>query len=166
MKKSGQFLFETQLHWQQDAKGVLTSKAITEPIKVAKPKVFKGIEGGLWSPEHLFIGSVSSCFMTTYLFYAKQKGLPLSGFECEVIGQVELKNDKLKFTEINVYPKVAVEKASMLDIAKQVNELSKQNCLITKALNVIVYYHPSFEVQEHSVEKKEIHFDKKREVFF
>jgi len=166
MQKTGQFLFETQLKWQQDAKGILSSRAISDPIRVATPKIFKGIEGGMWSPEHLLIGAVSSCFMTTCLFYARQKGLPLSVFECEAIGQVELKHNKLKFTEINIYPKVAVEKNEMLDIAKEVIELTKQNCLITKALNVIVYYHPVIELKEHSAEKNQQPINEKRDFFF
>ena len=166
MQKTGQFLFETELKWLQDSKGTLTSRSIMDPIKVATPKSFKGIEGGMWSPEHLLIGAVSSCFMTTFLFYAKQKGLPVTNFECEAIGLVELKSGRLKFTEINVYPKVIVEKELLTDLAKEAIELTKQNCLITSALSVIVYYHPTIELGEHLPENKQQLKGEKREFFF
>lgn len=165
MKKSGQFLFNSQLKWLQDTKGVISSSEINDNIKVSTPKVFKGIEGGMWSPEHLLISAVSSCFMTTFLFYAKRKGLPVSEFDCEAIGQVELKHDKLKFSEVNIYPKIAIEKEEWREIADEAIELTKQNCLITKALSVIVYYHPVVEIRKQQADKQSP-TDKKREVFF
>ena len=161
MKKSGNFLFETQLKWQHDKKGILTSREITDTIKVATPWMFKDFGAGLWSPEHLLIGALSSCFMTTYMFYAKEKGLTVLNFDCEVIGLVELKNDKLKLTEINVYPTITVENSTLLDIAKEVIEITKINCLVAKALNVTIYYHPSLEITVPPLEKKEQQFAKK-----
>jgi len=146
MKKKSRYLFETDLKWIEDSKGNLTSRIIHDPIKVATPKIFKGVQGGMWSPEHLLISSVSSCFMTTCLFYAKQKGLPVSAFDCEAIGQVELRNGKLAFIEINIYPKIGIEKQEWHDKAIEVIELTKQNCLITKALSVGVFYHPQIEI--------------------
>lgn len=166
MKKTSQFLFGSKIKWIEDTEGLLTSPGITDPIKVATPKIFKGIRGDMWSPEHLLISAVSSCFMTTYLFYAKQKGLSISRFECEAIGQVEIENSNLKFTMINIYPKMEVEKQEWADIAKEVIELTKQNCLVAKALSVIIYYHPSIEIMAHPSEKKQQRISKKRELIF
>lgn len=166
MKKTGQFLFESKIKWIEDTKGLITSLAVADSIKVATPKVFKGIGGDMWSPEHLLISAVSSCFMTTYLFYAKQKGLAIFHFECEAIGQVKLENNKLKFTVINIYPKVEVEKQEWADLAKEVIELTKQNCLVAKALSVIIYYHPSIKITKQPSENKPQRSSKKREVFF
>jgi organic hydroperoxide reductase OsmC/OhrA len=155
MKKSGQFLFESSLKWTEDTKGIITSRTASAPIKVSTPKVFKGVPGGLWSPEDLLINAVSACFMTTFLFYAKQKGLPVSSFDCDAIGQVEMKNGKLKFTTINVYPKVGIEKIEWTDHAREVIDLAKQNCLVSNALNVLIYHHPSIEIKPYSIEKKQ-----------
>lgn len=166
MKKTGNFLFESKIKWIENTKGLITSLAVADSIKVATPKVFKGIGGDMWSPEHLLISAVSSCFMTTYLFYAKKKGLAISHFECEAIGQVELENNKLKFTVINIYPKVEVEKEEWADLAKEVIELTKQNCLVAKALNVIIYYHSSIVISAHPTKIKPLKNSKKREVFF
>lgn len=166
MKKSGQFLFETQLKWQMETCGLLSSRVISEPIRVAAPSNLKAMDGSLWSPEHLFLGAINSSFMTTVLYYAKKKGLELSGFECETIGQVEFKNGKYKFTEVNVYPKIRVEKPSSEDPAKEIIELAKQNCLVTRSLNVIVYYHPFYEIRQNADKREKINTKEKREVFF
>ena len=166
MKKTGNFLFESKIKWIENTKGLITSLAVADSIKVATPKVFKGIGGDMWSPEHLLISAVSSCFMTTFLFYAKKKGLPIFHFECEAIGQVELENKKLKFTVINIYPKVEVEKQELADLAKEVIELTKQNCLVAKALNVIIYYHPSIVISKYPSKIRQQRSSKKREVIF
>ena len=166
MKKTGQFLFETELKWIKDRKGSLSSRAITDPITVASPDILKTKKEGMWSPEHLLISAVSSSFMTTFLFYAKQAGLIVSAFDCEAIGLVELNNGKLIFTTINVYPKVGVEKKEWTEKATEVIELTKQNCLIPRALSVIIYYHPTIEIITHSSLKKKQTINKKREVYF
>lgn len=154
MKKSDVFLFESQLKWTDGTKGIITSPTASVPIKVSTPKVFKAVQGGFWSPEDLLINAVSSCFMTTFFFYAKHKGLPVSSFDCEAIGQVEMNHGKLKFNAINIYPKIAIEKQEWSDMAKEVLELAKQNCLVSNSLNVIIYYHPIIQVKPTIGEKK------------
>ncbi len=161
MTKSGHFLFESNLKWTEGFKGILTSRTIIEKIKVATPRAFQGNQGGMWSPEHLFISSLSSCFMTTYLFYAKRKGLPIAEFSCDAIGQVELKKGKLFFSAIHLYPKTGIEKQDWTEMAKEVAELSKQNCLISSALNVDIFYHPTIEIIQNHLSPKQL--NKKRE---
>jgi organic hydroperoxide reductase OsmC/OhrA len=166
MKKTGQFLFETTLKWEKDSKGTLSSRVITDPITVASPDSFKVKKAGMWTPEHLLISSVSSNFMTTFLFYAKQAGLAISNFECEAIGSVELNKENLKFTSINVYPKIGIEKEEWIDKAKTVIELTKQHSLVAKALGIIIYYHPSIEITAKPPGKKNLTINKKREIYF
>ena len=148
MKKKGRFLFETTLKWEADKKGILSSRVIGEKIKVTVPQLNSTDEKGLWSPEHLLISAVNSGFMTAFMYHARIKQLSICAFECEVIGQVELKNERLKFTEINVYPKVVIESPEAAKKANEVIELTKQHCLIARALNVITYYHPIVELNK------------------
>ena len=165
MKKENTFLFETNIKWDHGTKGILTSIEATDPIESGTPKVFKGANEGVWSPEDLLLGSLNSCFMTTFLFYAKQKALPFTGFGCEAIGQVELKAGKLKLTSINIYPKVIIANDKHKSAALEVIEATQQHCLISKAISVIIYYHPSIETGS-TTEATKILQTKKREVFF
>ncbi len=166
MKKTGQFLFETTLKWIKESKGIFGSRVINDPITLASPDGFKGRKSGIWSPEHLVIGSVSSNFMTTFLFYAKQAGLTISNFDCEAIGSVELNKGNLKFTSINAYPNIGIEKGEWIDKAKTVIELTKQHSLVAKALGIIIYYHPSIEITAKPPGKKNQTINKKREIYF
>jgi len=66
--------YHVNINWSRDRKGMMCSPELSMPspgtggcIEVATPPEFpKGIPG-IWSPEHLFTASISSCLMTTFL---------------------------------------------------------------------------------------------------
>ena len=68
--KSKQFVYKNSLKWQRDKKGELSSSGKAD-IEIATPPEFKG-HPGIWSPEDLFVASVNSCIMTTFLYYAQK----------------------------------------------------------------------------------------------
>ena len=70
-KGDKQFLFQIELNSLVNQKGVLSTHGVAEKIHVAIPALFGG-EGKEWSPEHLFLSAISSCFMTTYQAFAKK----------------------------------------------------------------------------------------------
>ena len=88
-KREKQFFFEVQLNWLADTRGILSAKDANGTIHVATPPEFGG-EGKPWTPEHLFLSSISSCFMTTYLAFAKKLHFDISHFGCDTIGQIEI----------------------------------------------------------------------------
>jgi organic hydroperoxide reductase OsmC/OhrA len=48
-------------------------------LEVVAPPEFQGHEGS-WTPEHLYVASVSSCFMTTFLAIAQNSKLEVVSF--------------------------------------------------------------------------------------
>ncbi len=59
--------YEVDLTWTNDRKGTISSPVLNSSIEVATPPEFpKGIPG-IWSPEHLLVAAVNSCYMTTVL---------------------------------------------------------------------------------------------------
>jgi organic hydroperoxide reductase OsmC/OhrA len=76
-------------------------------FSVSTPPEFGGQEGE-WSPEHLFLSSITSCFMSTYLSFVNKMKIENTGFECTATGQVEIVEGKYKFTYIHIYPKAFV----------------------------------------------------------
>ena len=85
-----QYYFEVQLNWQTGRQCIVTANDVRDAIKVATPPEFSGGVPDLWSPEHLFLSSLSSSFMTTYLAIAEQQQLTIAHFECSAIGQINL----------------------------------------------------------------------------
>ena len=85
--------YNVVINWNQDRRGVMCSPELNKDsnkcIEIATPPEFpKGIPG-IWSPEHLFTASVSSCLMTTFLAIAENFKLEFVDFSCSAKGTLE-----------------------------------------------------------------------------
>ncbi len=139
-KTNKQFLFETDLNWITGTTGIISAKHAGEKITVDMPAAFGGT-GLAWSPEELFLASISSCFQMTYLAYAKSLHFEITHFDCSIIGQVEIIDGKYKFTNINVYPQIFIANEATRDKANMALEKTHHHCLVTNSVNAMVYYH-------------------------
>lgn len=148
-KKDKSFLFTTELHWKEKQIGRLSVKDTTDEIVVATPVCFGGV-GQHWSPEQLFLASISSCFMATYLSFAAPH--TLADFYCTAIGQVEQIEGKYRFTQINLYPIVYIATESKRVSAQQALVKTHQHCLVTHSVSALVYYHSEIKILETSVQ--------------
>jgi peroxiredoxin-like protein len=149
-KSDKQFLFETNLNWITKKKGLMSAREVKGSLHVSTPVSFGG-EGKDWSPEHLFLGSVSSCLMTTFLSFADKLNFKISRFECESIGQVHLVDGHYEFTNINLYPKIFIQDESIRDKAVQALQKAQKNCLITNSIRSAIIYHSEI-IKEDSTE--------------
>lgn len=140
--------FATRLDWLEKKEGIITANDAKGAIKVATPKVFGG-EGEEWSPEHLFISAISSCFMTTYLFFAEKAQLEVSHLTCLATGQVALQNGKYDFTGIDLYPKIYIRDENFRERALRVLKRTEAHCLVSSALRVPVAYHSDVRKDPH-----------------
>ena len=143
-----QYFFETGLQYLEERKGLLSVRKVAEQILVATPPEFKGGVEGIWSPEQLFLGSLSSCLMTTFLAFAERKNLSITAFECNAIGQVELREGHLEFTSINLYPKITVSSEADHAIANEVLLKTYKHCIIANSVKAELIHHGEVVVAE------------------
>src|SRR5690606_37738099 len=137
--------FNVNLKWTQDRKGVLCSPELSEGtsasgncIEVATPPEFpKGIPN-IWSPEHLFTASVSSCLMTTFLAVAENSRLDFEAFSCEALGIMEKIEGKYLMTEILLKPTVIIKDEKDHQRTERVLEKSEAACLISNSIKTKV----------------------------
>jgi peroxiredoxin-like protein len=139
-KSSQQFLYEVQLNWLEKNCGIFHSGDVRGTIQVDAPANFGG-EGRDWTPEHLFLSAISSCYMTTYLSFSKKMNFEITRFECNTVGQVDFVDGKYKFTHINVYPEVYIADESVREKAKLAIEKTEKYCLISNSVNATIIYH-------------------------
>ena len=77
---SNEHLYNVNISWKSERKGILSSPELVSQIEVATPPQFpKGIEG-IWSPEHLLVAAINSCLMTTFLAIAENSKLDFENF--------------------------------------------------------------------------------------
>ncbi|MEW6686533.1 MAG: OsmC family protein [Candidatus Edwardsbacteria bacterium] len=126
------FIYKNTLKWQGEKKGLLSSPDKPD-IEVATPPEFRG-HPGIWTPEDLFVASINSCIMTTFLYYAQKESLEILNYESQAEGILERIENQFIFTEIKLKLSVSVKKDSDVLKAKNLLELSEKKCLISKSI--------------------------------
>lgn len=139
-KSHRQLLLEVQLNHVGKNRGLLHAYDVSGILHVATSSKFGG-EGKEWSPEHLFLGSISSCYMSTYLTFARKIDLEITHFDCNAIGQIDLLDGMYRFTHINLYPKVYIPDESLREKASLTLRKTQKNCLVGNSLNISIIYH-------------------------
>jgi organic hydroperoxide reductase OsmC/OhrA len=139
LKSDKHFLFETNLAWIKEKKGVLSARDADGMLYIETPPAFGG-QGKPWTPEHLFLGAISTCFMSTFLAFADKMRFSILAMKAPAIGQVHLVNGHYQFTQVDLYPEVFIEEANREQATKAL-EKSYKHCLVTQSLGIPVYYH-------------------------
>jgi peroxiredoxin-like protein len=126
------FIYKNSVEWEKERKGIVSSD--NKPsFMVATPPEFKG-HPGIWSPEDLFVASVNSCIMTTFLHYAERNKLEFLSYKSEAEAILEIIDNKFMFSEIKVRPLIVIKNSSDINKAKELIELSEKNCLISNSI--------------------------------
>src|SRR4030095_175928 len=103
MAESAVFYYETEVEWKKEKEGQIRGPSLPAVTVGAAPE-FKGREG-MWSPEHLFVASLNTCFMLTFLAFAENSKLPLVSFSSTAKGKLEkVPGSSYQITEIVVKP--------------------------------------------------------------
>lgn len=136
-----QYYFEVQLKWKEGMIGTLSANDVKGTIEVATPPEFEGGVPDVWTPEHLFLSSLNSCLMTTFLAIAKRRSLKVSDFECNSIGHIRMFEGHLEFTTINIFPKIYVENEEDIPLANQILLKTYKHCIIANSIKPLLVHH-------------------------
>ncbi len=138
--------YEVSVAWLTDRKGVMTSPELTTSVEVATPPKFpKGIEG-IWSPEHLFVASVNSCLMTTFLAIAENSKLEYISFKSKAVGKLEMVDGKYMMSEVTLMPEIEIADEQQKERAERVLQKSESNCLISNSVKSKIIFQPSIKI--------------------
>ena len=117
-------------------KGYATLLAGGAPaLRSAPPKDFDG-PGDAWSPEHLLLAAVETCFMFTFRAIAQASKFEFLSLELSGSGTVDRKDGATRFTEIVLRPRLRLPKGANPERAKRMLEKGEKTCLVTASLSV------------------------------
>lgn len=147
-------IYNVDIAWSKDRKGMMCSPDLGkngEPfgpcVEVATPPEFpKGIPG-IWSPEHLFTASISSCLMTTFLAIAENSKLDFVSFRCGSKGKLEQVEGKFMMSEVVLEPQVVVKEEKDVEKALKVLQKAEANCLISNSVKARIIMNPVVNVE-------------------
>ncbi len=140
--------YEVNISWDSQRKGTLSSPVLDESIEVATPPEFNGGMEGIWSPEHLFVASVSSCLMTTFLAIAEYSKLNFTGFGCKAVGKLEKTDKGFAVTEIRLTPSLQIDHEHDLEKAERILRKAEASCLISNSITSRIVFEPKVRIEE------------------
>ena len=127
------YFYTTEVEWTGERHGDLRAPVLPN-LQVDAPPEFKGHEGA-WTPEHLFVASVNSCFMTTFLAIAENSKLEFVSFSADAKGKLEkLEGQGFIMTEVILRPKLHVSHARDVERASRILEKAEKHCLISNSI--------------------------------
>ena len=141
MAEAKHFFYETKVEWSSEKEGVVTGPGLA-PVNVGAPPEFNG-RAGNWSPEHLLVAAVNTCFMLTLLAIAENSKIPLISFSSIAKGKLEkVSGAGYQITEVTVKPTVVLDSAAHLERMPRILEKAKENCFITNSIKSAVKLEP------------------------
>ena len=132
---SQEHFYEVNINWKEGTIGELSSPILEKIIECATPPEFPNGVPNIWSPEHLFVASINSCFMANFLAIANNFKLEIKSFNCKTIAKLEMIEGKYQISSAILNPKVKlVNPEGDTDKAIRVLEKAKSGCLVTNSI--------------------------------
>jgi peroxiredoxin-like protein len=141
-------LFEVDIEWLEGRTGIMRSGVLEDEIKVATPPEFPGGVEGIWSPEHLFTASVSSCFFTSFTAVAEFSKFPFESLNIKSSGRMSREDGKYVMSEIVIEPELIIADPNREKKAFRLLEKAEEICLITRSIKSKVIMKPVVKIAE------------------
>jgi peroxiredoxin-like protein len=141
------YRYKAHAHWTLHKRGILEAHDIPRTVNFAAPPEFGG-EPGLWTPEHLLLGAVATCYVATFRAVAERSKLAVTGLEVFVDGVITKEPGGFRFTEIAIRPAITVERHQDCERAQRLAEKAEHACLISRSLSANITAQYKVEVAE------------------
>ena len=102
-------------------------------LRTAPPLEFDG-PGDAWSPEHLLMAAVETCFLFTLRAVAKASRIEFEACDVTTEGTVDRVDGVTRFTEIVLRPRVRLAPGASADRARRAIEKAERACLVSASL--------------------------------
>ena len=141
------YSYSTEVEWTGERHGDLRAPVLPQ-LQIDAPPEFKGHDG-VWTPEHLFVASVNSCFMTTFLAIAENSKLEIVSFKAGATGKLEKLSDRgFVMTEITLRPTLVISNPRDFDRANRILEKAEKHCLISNSIRSETKLKPEISVAD------------------
>ncbi|MDD4995770.1 MAG: OsmC family protein [Patescibacteria group bacterium] len=143
-KGNKRFTHKIVVTWNEEKKVFLCSFDKQTVEIVASPESKK--HEGMWTPEELFVASIEGFIKDAFVDFAKKDGFEFLSYESEADWVVEKVEDKLMFTEIKIWPQIAVASSGQIGKANELIELTVKNCFISNFITCKVSVYPEIKI--------------------
>ncbi|WP_018617025.1 OsmC family protein [Segetibacter koreensis] len=125
-----------------DRSHVISAKGKAD-ISGSSDAAFRG-DASMYSPEDLFVASLSACHMLWYLHLCAEAGVVVVDYFDNALGtMVESADGSGHFSKVTLAPEVTVSEASMIGRANELHKRANELCFIANSCNFPVYHNPA-----------------------
>ena len=116
-----------------DRSGAVTAPGIEPSIAFSAPPEFLG-QAGVWTPEHLFVAAVASCFVSTFSGMSLASKFEFDSLELEVEGILAKDETGWRFRQVILRPRLQVSRTEDADRGNRLLQKAEKNCLIGRSI--------------------------------
>ena len=132
--------YSAQLSGGSEGYAVVSVPGIPE-LRTAPPADFDG-PGDAWSPEHLLMAAVETCFLFTFQAVARASKLEFTSLQLAGEGIVDRKDGATRFTQIVLRPRLTLPAGGDRDRALRIIEKSEKACLVSASMSTPIRLEP------------------------
>ena len=114
--------------------GYATASAAGMPDLTSAPPVEYDGPGDAWSPEHLLLAAVSSCFLFTFRAVAKASHVEFLEVQAHTAGTVDRAAGTIRFTDIVVRAEVTTALGADATAVQRAIDRAATRCLVSSSL--------------------------------
>ena len=124
------FTYDAELEWRGGRRAEVTSGTRPALAVVPPPDFPAGDESG-WSPEHLFLASIQSCTMLSFVAHCAHNGLEIVSYRSQATGSLARNADRryaFQTVAMVVYVRMAGGHA---EAARDLTPKAERDCFIS-----------------------------------
>jgi peroxiredoxin-like protein len=110
-------------------------------LRTAPPAEIDG-PGDAWSPEHLLLAAVETCFLFTLRVVMRASRVEFVACEVAAEGTVDREDGVTRFTEIVLRPLLRLAPGTDRDRARRAIEKAERTCLVSASLATPIRLEP------------------------
>jgi organic hydroperoxide reductase OsmC/OhrA len=142
--------FNAHVAWTCGEDGVTAANHRVEfdgrpPLDVSAAPAYRGDPSRL-NPEELFLASLASCQLLTYLALAPRAGVTVLAYDDRPLGTLAMVERRMRMADVLLRPRITVDASTDREKARALVERAHQGCFIANSVRTTVRVEPEIVV--------------------
>jgi organic hydroperoxide reductase OsmC/OhrA len=135
--------------------GIATAEEIQPSIIFSAPPEFRG-QAGHWTPEHLFVAGVASCYVSTFSGMADVSKFEFLSLNLEAEAILGKDEKGWRFTQVVLRPRLKIAQDTDRERANRLLHKAEEACLVARSLNCLITLEPEVAIEEEMLESEKM----------
>ena len=134
--------FAVSLKWDEEAHNGIARSGNKMPVLFSAPIEFGGTDV-VWSPEHLLAASLSSCYTTTFFYFARLLKVDVKSFNLDVKMDIEKEGSgPFSATKFTLRPHIVFNTLPVQAVIDNLLSKAKRYCIISNSVKGEIVVEP------------------------